>query len=744
MASEYAQIVRAWGPTSATTADGLLAMLDEPADSTGFRCTLRSSGMVAAGWGSAATDYEGTPTTVAGSLTTGLPSLLDGGPTCARFTADTATPYKGSYIDFGDQAVWRSAIDYDKNFSCACVCKPVAADPVTTRESLILAKMAQSGGQNNGFKWGVRTANGGSTHTPFVQMSTPLGASTVYAIGATINMSGGSTPVFVCLRHRFDSGASAHVFEFGVGLLTDDELTWTVAAATFGTALTNAAATLWNAGSGGGYATPLRIGGSAVDQGSQYFHGDLSGDLLQPRYLPREAFEQLFQAAKADAPVRTLSKNLGVIKRALRGNAVARAIGDSTSAPGDTSVGSLIAARLQTAGLVPRRMASSRRPGLAARDGTYTPTPPTAYGIDTAPGAEYAVADGGPVVTKRGYGFDVFPVSASEPPDNQVLATLADSLSDVMTKEVFPSVSVRVLYPVTDQAGVVDDIKVRVTNTAGTVTSAPIALSGTDAKFAALDIDVPQASTGNIVTRILGTANTQASSKIGLYEALYINSPTVAAPGKSGLWWLDTIAKVGSTAVQHADDTIYPMSEVAAHDAALFDGINTAFTAKVVFPLLTINDANGGLSESVITAALEDIRDRWLAAGYKVCFVQPWVCYLSSGTSNPSRLPIAYWDGVWENCFLPLAGDDVACLSLHQFYRGTPFQYLEGGSALSTFAIHAANAAGALGLTVPIGQVIEAAAVPDDGESFHRRAFKLFYGGNSKWKRSKRRFAWLE
>ena len=158
------------------------------------------------------------------------------------------------------------------------------------------------------------------------------------------------------------------------------------------------------------------------------------------------------------------------------------------------------------------------------------------------------------------------------------------------------------------------------------------------------------------------------------------------------------------------------MSAITAQDAAFISGIAVSFAYKVVFVQLTINDINVANPAATAAASLVAIAARWTALGYRVCFIQPWLCYFASGTSAATRVPVAAYDDYWNDAFLPAAGGNVAVVSIAQRWRGVPFQFLEG-PASPAYSIHAADSQGALRLSLALVEALDEASAGGGGST---------------------------
>lgn len=689
MASDYQTICQCHGPASYSSRLGGLWMLDEAVGTSGASSvvdSMKTSAMSADGWGTATANH-GTPTNVTfgTAFTAGI-----NGQTGATFNGTSSRVAITEGTSFGPM------LEYNARFSVYAVCKFDINTILGTQEHAIFARMLD-GTTYRGFQFSARYADPETGDaTLHVYHINDLGGQRNVCTGSTalpVHTGSGAPDEAWFVAVTYD-GAGGYVF-YARNLASGGSLAADTTTSTVATLASTADASTSYIG--------CRTASAA------WFKGVIEGVGVEPRTLPLAELQNMYDAARTAASTRVKSKNLGIIKQALQANCLARGIGDSTALSGGTSVTDMLPKRFKTDGTITTRAAHfmSWYGHLSGSvDSTYIDTL-----VSTEVNGTPAVPWATPVGAKPGVTFVVFPHKAINTPANTEEAYINDDDADPLNDAAFSKVSIRFLYARANSATALATQRFQVTDGTTTQTSADIAITGSDEKMTSTDVALGTvAASGVIKAQLVGGANNESSDQFGGYGALFALSSNLASDVPSGMWWFGSSALSGAVTGQFDDDTLFAMSAITAQDSAFTANIAVSFAYKVVFVQLTINDINGGIAAATVKTQLEAIAARWIALGYRVCFIQPWMCYFANTTSASSRVPVADYESYWEDAFLPIASGSIAVVSIFQRWPGVPFQFLEG-PASPAYSIHAVDSHGALRLTIPISQALDEATI---------------------------------
>ncbi len=676
--NEYPLIVQAHGPRRYNTTNACLLMLDEPAGAAQAADTARTTAMVNEGWGLAATAHHGTAQGVAfGVEDVGLmPSGFD---RCAYFDGSARITLDDAAGDFDFSTLTR--FSFGVRFMTQQRATPGQWSIVSRVDD---GALGTTRGDDRGWRLSLvqgfdgtqrlrfeMIADGSTNAKIWCEPNVAIQPGVAYSVGCTYGGWGNSGAMIVYVR--------------GGGITTNavvqmDEAGWEESPQNI---------------RGG----TLRLGGDNPQLDG--FRGWLAGFYVEPRRLAVEDVNQLHAAALAALPTPVYDANLGVIREALRHNCFGRVVGDSTSSIEGIPVGNLIARRLQLDGLIPHLNAYFMYTNSVVRPVPQYVGLPGFYEIDGVPTGLWSSY----VPSKRGTYFFNFTHNASNVPVNATIGEFTDVFGDPAVDG--PSrVQARVVYPRADDPAVLSSVKLSLSNGVDTAygTFEP---RGATATYATADVALDSVGTTPASLRLLGTDENEAGKQFGLYGVWFMHNGPGGGP-PPGLWWAGTVAKSGSTTYAHLNDSgLYTMDRLQEFDDVLTAGVSQNFEEKVVFVLLTINDINSAFSATGIRTNLQAIANRWIDRGYKVCLVQPWAQYLTN-SANPQAIPLNSAESYWNDAFLPVAGGDIGVVSLHQRFRGVPYQYLEGTESPS-WAVHAYNSAGALRLLIPMSRSLKAA-----------------------------------
>lgn len=698
MACSYERCGQGNGPAARGSTRGLLCMLNQTAGTTGAGSvldTLVPQKFIDDGVNSAKTDNHGTPTDV----TFGATGIIDGGGTAASFNGTT------SRIQFGNAAELRAMLDFDQPFTLSLWHRVSITRAGTVDTALAgCQEYTDTGGQDyRGVSFRLIHAGGATLlRIQMIRVFTS-GTDMINFQTNALDLQNG-TEYFITFAHERVGGL--HTFR----ITATPKAGSTVAAesAVFQTGTSSSVASSITT------TAVFQIGCTGTGSSNHLFNGGVShGAILTPRYEPLEILQERFDAGKADEPEAAIHANLGHAKGLLEaGRCVLRDIGDSTSEGGDTDVGACFAERLLLAGIVDKisgyylEAAASR---LVNPDEIVFPAGVAEVPVDEAPPNCCSS-----ITPQRGRRMLELLHDAGNPAAGTYLLRLV--MPSALTLNQTRMTRPRARWLVAKDADVTSFLRFGLVADGSTdQMTADTQLTDVAADVVAIDKASSVDATGNIEARVFAGGQNEAGTYWAAYGCLMLDDADL-----TGLIAVGGSSKSGSTMGNHAEqnpadpDFLYPAEwETETFEPAALAGLT--ISGRVVIVRLDINTVNAGADAAAMLGLMEILRDELEAIGYTVVFEQAWECWMSSGTSAPSRVPAARMKSLWTGAYSQvITGGNGTCgaYSAYHYFGSVPFFLLETGVA---FAIHSRGSAESLALSAPLGAAMQGATAVHAG-----------------------------
>lgn len=668
--TKFDRLVQAHGPYALTSRRGLLARLEEDVGTNGadsVRDGMVDAALITDGLNTVLTANHGTPT----GCTFGVTAITDGGAGAVRLNGTT------DRIQFANAAEFRSAFDYDQPWTFGWWEKANITRSGTVTQVIAACQLAA--GDFSGIS--IQRVHTSGVTLLRIQMVPNSGTFINFQTNALDQPN--STDYFVTYSHERTGGN--HTFRITATPKSGSTVAAESAIFAAGAA-TDVASTITNTG-------VLQLGCQGNGTTNAAFGaGDYERLFFQPRYLPLEVLQDMFNAGKTNAAApSSWFPGLGTAKGYIQaGKCALSGHGDSTSKDGDTNVMANIPFRLLE--------------NLGTKiSGYYLDATGNRTVYDPLVGAGPVDIDARPpnlaasVTLKRGRQL----IEGRFDPGDIATDTLSFALEGAAVKPLNGTVITRPRsrWLSIEQSDMPPSVRFGLTNDNGATdfigTNSNLDDATSDIK--AFDTTSTGSASSTIKARMYASSENENNKYFAFYGCLIVDDANL-----TGLFYTGAAAKDGTQIAQHSDGSLYPISWIVnTFEAAALAGLG--ILRKVAVVRLDINSVNAGFNSATMLAAMETMRDLLEAANYVVIFEQAWECWLSSGTLASSRVPTATMLDHWTNAYQVVTqGGNGTCGAYSSFlyFESVPFYLLEINSG---YAIHARDAASAYVLTRPFG-----------------------------------------